>query len=25
MLQSTNSSGKWGDANVLGTKLKIAF
>ncbi|MDP2923488.1 MAG: DUF2490 domain-containing protein [Candidatus Omnitrophota bacterium] len=25
MLQSTKSSGKWVDANVLGTKLKIAF
>ncbi len=24
-LQSTKSSGKWADANVLGTKLKIAF
>jgi len=25
MLQSTKSSGNWVDANVLGTKLKIAF
>lgn len=25
MLQSTKSSGKWTDANVLGTKLKILF
>lgn len=25
MLQSTKSSGKWVNANVLGTKLKIAF
>jgi hypothetical protein len=25
MLQSTKSSGKWVDTNVLGTKLKIAF
>jgi hypothetical protein len=25
MLQSSKSSGKWVDANVLGTKLKLAF
>lgn len=25
MLQSTKSSGKWSEANILGTKLKIAF
>jgi hypothetical protein len=25
MLQTTKSSGKWIDANILGTKLKIAF
>ncbi len=25
MLVSTKSSGKWSDANVLGTKLKVAF
>ena len=25
LLQSSKSSGKWSDTNVLGTKLKIAF
>jgi hypothetical protein len=25
MLQDSKSSGKWVDANILGTKLKLAF